>query len=485
MSEVFNIPLGNNLIFLFLLLIFLILLFELINGFHDTANAVATIIYSNSMRPLYSVLISGLFNFIGVLSGGLAVAYSIVHLLPINLLSFSNNYHLIAMIFSIIIGAISWNFITWYFGIPASSSHTLIGSIIGVAICNAWINNTSIYENVNWNKAIDIVLSLLLSPLFGFILAYFLFIFLVRLLPRANIHGTPENRLGTSGKKHPPFWTRFFLIISSIGVSFAHGSNDGQKGVGLFMLALICFLPGKFSLNDKIDRYQLERTVIASSQLNTFIKEKRINLDNKIINNIHNCSLNNINIINEEIKNILITNKYNIKKMHYSDKMLIRNNLACLQSVIKKIQDNDIKSPQDKKYLSKINSDIILPIEYAPIWVIISIGFALSIGTLFGWKRVVKTMGENIGNKNMTYSQGLCSQLITAFSIVSANVFGLPVSTTQILSSAIAGTAVANKSGLNFSTIKYILLTWVLTLPVSILISATFYYIIVNSINIF
>ncbi|WP_139144387.1 inorganic phosphate transporter, partial [Pseudomonas aeruginosa] len=213
-----------------------VLTFEFINGFHDTANAVATVIYTKAMPPYRAVMLSGVFNFLGVLLGGVGVAYAIVHLLPVELLINVNTGHGLAMVFSLLAAAIAWNLGTWYFGIPASSSHTLIGSILGVGLANALITDVPLAEGINWQKAIDIGLSLIFSPLAGFMVAALVLLGLKWWRPLSKMHKTPETRRELDEKKHPPFWNRLVLVLSAMAVSFVHGSNDGQKGIGLIML---------------------------------------------------------------------------------------------------------------------------------------------------------------------------------------------------------------------------------------------------------
>ena len=463
--------------------LFLVLLFEFINGFHDTANAVATVIYTQAMRPWHAVILSGFFNFVGVLAGGLAVAYSIVNLLPVDLLTSGDSRHLTAMIFAILLGAIIWNLGTWYLGLPASSSHTLIGSIIGVGITHTLVSHVSWTTSINWDKAIDVGLSLLLSPLLGFTIAGLMLFSLKKWLPDANIHQTPYLRNDLRGKKHPPFWTRFLLILSSAGVSFAHGSNDGQKGVGLMMLALLCIIPSHFLINTSTERYQVERAFFASQQLSSFVIENKNWISSylpkqKENQQNHHCQLGDVDTHSQGLQELLASN-VNINKLNNEQRWQLRRNLLCLSATAKKLSESSYTNKNQQEYLNKLRKDFTSPVEYAPLWVVVIIALALAIGTTVGWKRVVHTIGSGIGRSHMTYAQGVCAQLTTALSIAMANVFGLPVSTTQILSSSVAGTAVANKSGLQKNNIINILMTWVLTLPAAVLISGILYFIII------
>src|SRR3954471_20773515 len=150
--------------------------FEFVNGFHDTANAVATVIYTHSLKPEIAVVWSGFFNFLGVLFSTGAVAFGIVSLLPVELILQVGSSSGYAMVFSLLLAAIAWNLATWFFGIPSSSSHTLIGSIIGVGVANAMMHGRSGTAGVDWTKATDIGKALLLSPLIGFGVAALLFL---------------------------------------------------------------------------------------------------------------------------------------------------------------------------------------------------------------------------------------------------------------------------------------------------------------------
>lgn len=216
--------------------------FEFINGFHDTANAVATVIYTHSLKPRIAVIWSGLWNFIGVYFGGIAVAMGIVNLLPVEALVDANMTHGISMIMSLIFTAIIWNLGTWYFGIPVSSSHTLIGSIFGVGLAYMFLPGSTGVA-LNWYKVEEVGLSLLISPLLGFFVAMLLMYVLRLVIKNKQIFKKPQDA------KAPPLWIRSIMVLTCTAVSFSHGSNDGQKGVGLVMMILIGIVPGYFALD--------------------------------------------------------------------------------------------------------------------------------------------------------------------------------------------------------------------------------------------
>src|ERR1700758_3710315 len=173
--------------FLLLFVALLIALgFEFVNGFHDTANAVATVIYTRSLPANFAVVWSGMFNLAGVLWSSGAVAFGIVSLLPVELILQVGSSAGFAMVFALLIAAIIWNLGTWYFGLPASSSHTLIGSIIGVGVVNALMRGRDGTSGVDWSQAANIAKALILSPLFGFVLAGILLYALKLLLQRVT-----------------------------------------------------------------------------------------------------------------------------------------------------------------------------------------------------------------------------------------------------------------------------------------------------------
>lgn len=484
----------STLIFLGLALLF-VLFYEAINGFHDTANAVATVIYTKALKEKLAVLMAGIFNFLGVLLGGLSVAYAIVHLLPTDLLlNVSSNYGL-AMVFSILLAAIIWNLGTWYLGIPASSSHTLIGSIIGVALANAFITDTSIVDALNIPKMVQILLSLIISPAVGLILAG-LMIFILRKVWRRKKNGkkrerifmTPEQREKLYGKKKPPFWIRIMLIVSAAGVSFSHGANDGQKGIGLLMLVLIGVAPAGFIVNMNASTYEITNTRDAINNIDDYFKTHQITLDQVIGKQTpvnpngpagelekYHCDYSR-SFTTIAIAQSLFHNIDDYNSLTVNQRSQARRILLCLSDTVAHVAKQPEVSSNDKRYLNSLKNNLLETVEYAPIWIIISVATALAVGTMIGWRRVAITIGEKIGKKGMTYAQGVSAQVTTALSIGIASYTGMPVSTTQVLSSSVAGTMIVDGGGVQSKTIKSIALTWILTLPISILLSASLFW---------
>lgn len=460
------------------LAVFFVLAYEFINGFHDTANAVATVIYTKAMPAHLAVVASGIFNFFGVMFGGLGVAYAIVHLLPIDLLLGMDSTQGLIMVFSLLFSAIVWNLGTWFFGIPASSSHTLIGSILGVGGAYAWITHKPVTEGINVGKAIDIMLSLIISPTIGFIIAALLLLAMKRIWTSNKIHKTPEERQLVDGKKHPPFWARLTLVASAMGVSFVHGSNDGQKGIGLVMLVLICMAPAYFALDMNSRAYDLDRTQDANQRIMEIYQRNQSALSGVINFSapataqeelMTHCSADGVLQAMATLDARLgAVRTYD--QMSLTDRREVRRLLLCIDDTARKAAKLPLPA-KELTDLAKWRKDLTATAEYAPTWVIVSIALALGCGTMVGWRRIVHTVGEKIGTTGMTYSQGIAAQITAATSIGVASLTGMPVSTTHILSSAVAGTMVANKSGLQSQTIKTILMAWVLTLPLTMLLS--------------
>lgn len=468
-----------------------VLFYEAINGFHDTANAVATVIYTRAMRAQLAVAMAGIFNFLGVLLGGLSVAYAIVHMLPTDLLLNVGSAHGLAMVFSMLLAAIIWNLGTWYFGLPASSSHTLIGAIIGIALTNALTTGTSLVEALNIPKVINIFMSLILSPIVGMVLAGLL-IFLLRKYwsgtrKRSRIHMTPAEREKIDGKKKPPFWTRIALIVSAIGVSYSHGANDGQKGIGLIMLVLIGVAPAGFVVNMGASGYDITRTRDAVDHLEQYYQQNSQSLQTIIAPALTPAAMSTpveeFHCSNERALEAvahargMLTNLTSYDQLTPDNRAQLRRLLLCISDTADKVAKLPQTSAQNQRYLGDLRHDLLGTIEYAPVWIIVAVALALSAGTMVGWRRVATTIGEKIGKKGMTYAQGMSAQVTAAASIGIASYTGMPVSTTHILSSSVAGTMLVDGGGLQSKTIKNIAMAWILTLPVSVLLSASLYWI--------
>lgn len=440
--------------------------FEFVNGFHDTANAVATVIYTNSLPPNIAVVWSGICNFLGVLTGGIGVAMGIVNLLPVEMLVDQNIYHSIAMVLSLLLSAIIWNVGTWYFGLPSSSSHTLIGSILGVGLAYTLMpENAGGAIQVNTEKAYEILLSLLISPVVGFSLAIFMMFILRRIVGKSDT-------LFKEPKKNapPPTWIRSVLILTCTGVSYAHGNNDGQKGVGLVMLILIGITPAFFALQNTVTPAQLETNLTRIERVMTGINQSQLASGER--QRIQKVAAN-IAGLRQSIQKTPIPP---------DQRLPIRRDILLINSDLKKLTDspNVDLSPTSRdeiKAALDIKGGLREATDFAPFWVVLMISISLGLGTMIGWKRIVVTVGEKIGKQHLTYAQGASAELITAIVIMVSSLKSLPVSTTHILSSGIAGSMVASKGikNLQAKTVRNIALAWVLTLPVSITLAGTLF----------
>jgi PiT family inorganic phosphate transporter len=458
--------------------------FEFVNGFHDTANAVATVIYTRSLPAHIAVVWSGMFNLIGVLLSSGAVAFGIVSLLPVELILQVGSSAGFAMVFALLIAAIFWNLGTWYLGLPASSSHTLIGSIIGVGIANALMRGRDGTSGVDWTQAANIGKALLLSPLFGFALAAILLYILKIVLQRtaAALFAEPV------GNQPPPWWIRGILILTCTLVSFFHGSNDGQKGMGLIMLILIGTVPTAYALNRTMPQSQIEQFIKNSEAASKIVESKAAGYN--VLGNPRPAVTNYVaqRQINEGtfpslavlIRDIAgqVQQYGSLAKFPAEAVGNTRNDMYLVSEALRflmKDKEADL-STAEIATLNAYKGSLDSATKFIPTWVKIAVAIALGLGTMVGWKRIVVTVGEKIGKTHLTYAQGACAEITAAATIAAADGYGLPVSTTHVLSSGIAGTMAANGSGLQWSTIRNIATAWVLTLPAAMIISGFLYY---------
>lgn len=471
--------------FLLLFVALLIALgFEFVNGFHDTANAVATVIYTRSLPAHVAVVWSGMFNLFGVLLSSGAVAFGIVSLLPVELILQVGSSAGFAMVFALLISAIIWNVGTWYFGLPASSSHTLIGSIMGVGIMNALLHGRSGTSGVDWSQATNIGKALLLSPLFGFALAAGLLLILRSALLRATpaLFGEPK------GDQPPPLWIRGILVLTCTLVSFFHGSNDGQKGMGLIMLILIGTVPTAYALNRALPESQIAAFSQNSEAASKIIEGKAAgysvigNPRPAVTNYVAQHEVNggtfpSLAVLVRDIAK-QVTTYGSLAKVPADLVGNTRNDMYLASEALRFLmKDKEAElSAADVTVLNAYKGSLDSATKFIPGWVKIAVAIALGLGTMVGWKRIVVTVGEKIGKTHLTYAQGACAEITAAATIAAADIYGLPVSTTHVLSSGIAGTMAANGSGLQWSTIRNIAMAWVLTLPAAMIISGTLYY---------
>jgi PiT family inorganic phosphate transporter len=457
--------------------------FEFVNGFHDTANAVATVIYTHSLEPHTAVAWSGMWNFIGVLTSTGAVAFGIISLLPVELILQVGSGAGFAMVFALLTSAIIWNLGTWYFGLPSSSSHTLIGSIIGVGIVNQLMSVKTGTSGVDWGQVGNIGKSLLISPLVGFFCAALLLMLMKVVIPNKRLYEAPE------GTKPPPFWIRCLLLLTCTGVSFAHGSNDGQKGMGLIMLILIGTVPTAYALNHAVTaQSSLDFIAVSHESAEVFkhyapaqtapVADARGEVTEYM--RTHVVTPTTTTALAQLVSDVAtdMSRYKELKNVPPSETRNFRNDMYLISESVRLIQKSDQPhlAPADAAVLKNYKKHLDDATKFIPSWVKVAVAIALGLGTMVGWKRIVVTVGEKIGKDHLTYAQGAAAEITAMVTIGAADAFGLPVSTTHVLSSGVAGTMAANRSGLQFDTVRNLLMAWVLTLPVSIMLSGSLFW---------
>jgi len=458
------------------------LAFEFVNGFHDTANAVATVIYTHTLRPWVAVIWSGMWNFIGVITSAGGIAFGILALLPVELVINVGSAAGFAMVFALLLSAIIWNLGTWWLGLPASSSHTLIGSILGAGLANSMMSEGHVFgDGVNWGKAQQVFASLLISPVVGFVLAALVLLLAKLLIKQPDLYKEPPK------DQPPPLLVRALLVLTCTGVSFAHGSNDGQKGMGLLLLILIGILPGMYALNPDTDAAALAKMRATAASVQPYLEAHAPNSKvqagearNEISNYLKagakasETTFAGIAIVNAELATAL--NVADLTGLSRDARKTVRSDIYLLETALIKLnKDGLITDKQESEAIfgkEGYKAQMQSATEFIPLWVKIAVALALGFGTMIGWKRIVVTVGEKIGKTHLTYAQGASAELVAMGTILAADHYSLPVSTTHVLSSGVAGTMAANRSGLQTATLRNLMLAWVLTLPVCVFLGA-------------
>ena len=457
--------------------------FEFVNGFHDTANAVATVIYTHSLDPNIAVVWSGMCNLAGVLTSAGTVAFTIITLLPVELILQVSAGAGFAMVFALLIAAILWNLSTWWFGLPASSSHTMVGSIIGVGVANQLMSIHSGTSGVDWEQATKVFKVLLISPLVGFGCAFLLMFLAKTFIKYPALYTAPKDNTP------PPWPIRALLVLTCTGVSFFHGSNDDQKGMGLIMLILIGTVPTAYALNHAVTGHDIQEFIAASEQaghildrhvdktgllgadaraeVTDYIRTKQLQPDTVLALRELVEDLNHEVALYKEFKAVPANQQTNV-----------RNDMYVASEALRIMQKNHDPAftPQESAALANYKGKVDKATKFIPSWVKVAVALALGMGTMVGWKRIVVTVGEKIGKEHLTYAQGASAELVAMATIFAADNFGLPVSTTHVLSSGVAGTMAANHSGLQISTIRNIAAAWVFTLPAAALLSGSLFW---------
>jgi len=548
--------------------------FEFVNGFHDTANAVATVIYTHSLEPNVAVVWSGICNLAGVLASTGTVAFAVITLLPVELILQVSSGAGFAMVFALLIAAILWNLGTWWFGLPASSSHTMVGSIIGVGLANQLFNPHIGTSGVDWEQALKVLKVLLISPIVGFGCAALLLLLFKALTNTyfarnlallylekykkplwAFLWVVPVGILGTvllnlfawlldpiyhsiwfhikafeswklplglvavvlvlslaahmvlalfskfllsygrvlfespKDNQPPPWPIRVLMVLTCTGVSFFHGSNDGQKGMGLIMLILIGTVPTAYALNHAVTAHDMQDFIAASEQAGHILDrhvdkngilgpDARVEVTDYIrTKQIQPDTILALRELVEDLNHEVSLYKV-FKSVPVQDQTNVRNDMYVASEAIRLMQKNNTAgfSAEENAALKNYKSKVDKATKFIPDWVKVAVALALGLGTMVGWKRVVVTVGEKIGKDHLTYAQGASAGIVAMATIFAADNFGLPVSTTHILSSGVAGTMTANGSGLHFSTVRNIAAGWVFTMPAAALLSGLLFW---------
>ena len=469
---------------LLILALFIALAFEFVNGFHDTANAVATVIYTHSLDPNIAVVWSGLCNLIGVLLSSGAVAFSVITLLPVELILQVSAGAGFAMVFALLLAAILWNLGTWWLGLPASSTHTMVGSIIGVGIANQLMQGHNGTSGVDWEQVTKVFKVLAVSPVFGFGLAWLIFLLSKWLIRYPALFEAPKD------SSPPPWPIRGLLILTCTGVSYFHGSNDGQKGMGLIMLILIGTVPTAYALNHAVTGQDVQVFIAASEQagkvLNNHVDKTGIlgaDARSEVTDYIRTKQLQPDTVLAlrelvEDLNHEVALYK-DFKSVPANQQTNVRNDMYVASEAIRLMEKNHNPSftPAETTTLTAYKVQVDKATKFIPTWVKVAVALALGMGTMVGWKRIVVTVGEKIGKEHLTYAQGAVAELVAMSTIFAGDQLGLPVSTTHVLSSGVAGTMVANGSGLQWSTLRNIAAAWVFTLPAAALLSGTLFYV--------
>ncbi|WP_345815620.1 inorganic phosphate transporter [Paraburkholderia sp. PREW-6R] len=448
----------------------MVLAFEATNGFHDSSNAVATVIYTQSLKPVQAVVWSGLMNFVGVLVGGIAVAYALVQILPPDVLTPPDGSPAVPMLVSIFLSALLWNVLTWAFGIPNSSSHCIIGALIGVASADALLKSRDLGQGVDWQQIIKVLEALAVSPVLGFVLAGGLYGLMRLIVRRGHLFEPPKEG------EPPVWWLRGLLILTCTSVSFSHGTNDGQKSIGLIMLTIIGLLPATYALNPEATGQLTQLSQRASAAV-PLVQKYGDDVKDHALKAA--AALQNAQPELQKQASELNAGSRPVDGERATRSQL-RGDIYEVVSQLKHVSEAKSASVQERKQAADLMKQMSEPVEYAPFWVRMLSALCLGLGTMVGYKRVVRTLGERLGKQHMTPGQGVSAELVGSILIGTAGFTGLPVSTTHIVTSGIAGTMAAGGQGVQAGMLVRIALTWLVTLPVTMAMSAGLFYVLAN-----
>ncbi len=289
------------------------------------------------------------------------------------------------------------------------------------------------------------------------------------------------------GNKPPPWWIRGMLVLTCTGVSFFHGSNDGQKGMGLIMLILVGTVPMAYALNRAMPVDQMTQFVAVAQVTQQALQrdtpvaapaDARATLSDYVrTKTLTPQVVPALAALTGQI-GTAVKEHGTLAKVPAAAVSNVRNDMYLVSEAIRFVEKDSganlgTESKVNLKAFKKLIDDAT---KFIPLWVKVAIAIALGLGTMVGWKRIVVTVGEKIGKTHLTYAQGASAEVVAMAMIGAADGFGLPVSTTHVLSSGVAGTMMANKSGLQMGTLRNLLMAWVLTLPMAIALSGGLYW---------
>ena len=383
---------------------------------------------------------SGVWNAVGVLHAaatGLVVAFSIVHLLPVDLLVSLGPGAGLAMVFSLLLAAVLWNLGTWYLGLPASSSHTLIGSVLGVGLAASVGSAAGLRPRRQLGEGGPGAPLAGGEPLPGLLRG------LARAPRRRRAFRSPELHAPAPTDRPPPLGVRALLVLACTGVSFAHGSNDGQKGIGLIMLILIGVLPAGFALDLATGPEPVAAAVAATRELDALLEreeaagrrtlaptagEARDHADWRHVRLTPSPLAGETGALREALASIRgrLDGRTRLSDVPPDERWPLRADMLRARQALVDFDAHHASTlaPATRESIRAGEASLLRLTEYAPRWVPLGVALALGLGTMIGWRRIVVTVGEKIGGAPMSYAQGTTAQLVTAGTILAADVAG-------------------------------------------------------------
>jgi inorganic phosphate transporter, PiT family len=358
-------------------------------------------------------------------------------------------------------------------GLPNSSSHCLIGALNGVGVGNAFARSRDLGDGVHWPQLWKVLDALAVSPILGFVLAGALYLLCRKTLRDEHLYRPTQDR-------PPVWWMRGVLILTCSGVSFAHGTNDGQKSIGLIMLTIIGLFPATYALNPHADS-AIGRLPEVLRQAEPLIQKYGDDERQTALDAAHSIERSLDSGSPEEVGSPAPHPELQLGMTPEARrKSSVRDEVYRVISQLKHAEETNGVRPEEKKQARNLAKQLGRYVEYAPWWVRILSAVCLGLGTMFGYRRIVTTLGERLGNLHLTPAQGASAEVIAALLIGTAGFTGLPVSTTHIVTAGIGGTMVSSGAGLRYGMISRIAIAWLLTLPVTILVSGSLYYILAD-----